>query len=128
MLKDNFFTIEERTQTEKGWEYCIAINASHAIYQAHFPQNPVTPGVCIVQMMKEIAEDCCSKSFFICSLKNVKFLQILNPIENPEVLVKFNSQVNEAGRYAVSAVICKDQLVFSKLNLQLAEISEGGND
>lgn len=128
MLKENFFTIEERTETEKGWEYRIGLNASHPIYQAHFPKNPVTPGVCIIQIIKDIAEDYCSKSFFIRSLKNVKFLQVLNPFDTREAIVKFTCQANETGNYSVSAVISKDQLVFSKLTLHLVEINEGGND
>lgn len=127
MLKDNFFTIEERTETDKGWEYRIALNASHPIYQAHFPKNPVTPGVCIIQIIKEIAEDYCSTSFFIRSLKNVKFLQVLNPFDTREAIIKLTCQANETGNYSVSAVISKDQLVFSKLTLHLVEINKGGN-
>lgn len=122
MLRDHFFIIGERAQTETGWEYCISLDASHPIYQAHFPKNPVTPGVCIIQMIKEIASDCCSKAFFIRMIKNVKFLSVLNPLTHKEVTVRFTCNFNENGRYGVSAVICKDDLVFSKVNLQLEEV------
>jgi len=124
MLKDHFFTIEEKTQTPKEWEYRISLDASHPIYQAHFPKNPVTPGVCIIQMIKEIASDCCSKVFFIRIIKNVKFLSVLNPLLNKEVLVRFTCKLNENGWYVVSAVISKDGLIFSKVNLHLEEVGE----
>ena len=122
MLKDDFFVIKEHTQTEKGWEYRILLNASHSIYQAHFPKNPVTPGVCLVQLVKEVVADHYSASFFIRAIKNVKFLAVLNPIENDEVTICFTCKIDEGGVYTVSAVICKDGLVFSKLNLHLTTV------
>lgn len=128
MLKETFFMIRERIRTEKGWTYRIALNASHPVYQAHFPQNPVTPGVCIVQLIKEIVEDSCSTSFFIRLLKNVKFLHVLNPLEHEEVTVDFTYRIDEDGRYSVTAVLCDEQLVFSKVILYLTEITDGKND
>lgn len=124
MLKDDFYIIQERIQTEKGWEYRILLNALHPIYQAHFPKNPVTPGVCLVQLVKEVVADHYSASFFIRTIKNVKFLTVLNPVENDEITIRFTCRIDENGMYIVSAVICKDELVFSKLNLYLTEVSE----
>jgi len=124
MLRDHFFVIKERTQTPEGWVYRISLDASHPIYQAHFPNNPVTPGVCIVQMVKEMASDCCSKTFFIRVIRNVKFLSVLNPLLNKEVFVRFTCNPNEKGWYVVSAVISKDDLIFSKVNLHLEEVNE----
>lgn len=124
MLKDHFFTIEKREQTDSGWEYGIALNALHPIYQAHFPNNPVTPGVCLVQMIKEIAADCCSKVFFIRVAKNVKFLRVLNPAEDRNVVVRFTYNIDENGLYLVSAVISKADAVFAKVNLQLKEVND----
>ena len=122
MLNDDFFIIKERVQTEKGWEYHLSLNASHPIYQAHFPKNPVTPGVCLVQLVKEVVADHYSASFFIRTIKNVKFLTVLNPIENEEITLCFTCRIDENGMYIVSAVICKNELVFSKLNLYLTTV------
>ena len=37
--------------------YTIKLIPSCVIYQAHFPGEPITPGVCIVQMAKELIEE-----------------------------------------------------------------------
>ncbi|MBQ0740088.1 3-hydroxyacyl-ACP dehydratase, partial [Aquimarina celericrescens] len=34
----------------------ITINKNHKIFKGHFPGNPVTPGVCMIQIIKELAE------------------------------------------------------------------------
>ena len=56
MLNSTFYTIRKRTDTEGGVDYRVSLNASHIIYEAHFPGNPVTPGVCIIQIVKELVE------------------------------------------------------------------------
>ena len=37
--------------------YTIVVNENHFIYKAHFPNNPITPGVCMVQMIEEIMKE-----------------------------------------------------------------------
>ena len=32
----------------------IRLNPSHEIFKGHFPGNPILPGVCVVQILKEI--------------------------------------------------------------------------
>jgi glycosyltransferase involved in cell wall biosynthesis/3-hydroxymyristoyl/3-hydroxydecanoyl-(acyl carrier protein) dehydratase len=52
-LLNDFFSIKERTGNESEWVYHLSLNAGHPIYQAHFQGNPITPGACIIQMLKE---------------------------------------------------------------------------
>jgi 3-hydroxymyristoyl/3-hydroxydecanoyl-(acyl carrier protein) dehydratase len=120
ILKDDFFTIREQTENE-GWICRLSLNASHPVYQAHFPGNPVTPAVCIVQIVKEVASACYSKPFFIREIKNVKFLHVLNPAEHDEVFVHLSRKTDNDGMYLISASVKKDATVFSTLNLVLEE-------
>jgi 3-hydroxyacyl-[acyl-carrier-protein] dehydratase len=51
----------------------IQMNAGHPIYQAHFPGNPITPGVLTMQMIREcagrkIGQNLRFKSIKICRL------------------------------------------------------------
>jgi 3-hydroxyacyl-[acyl-carrier-protein] dehydratase len=84
MLKNNFFTIQK---IEIGDKYTahIKLNAAHKIFEGHFPGNPITPGVCITQMVKETVEEITNKRLDIVTGDNIKFTAILNPIETPEV-------------------------------------------
>ena len=119
MLLNDFFKIKELSGNETEWVYRLALNAEHPIYQAHFQGNPITPGACIIQMVKELAQDCHSTSFFIRKAKNVKFLCVINPLEHPEINARLTFRTDENNLLAVSAVFSSEKTVFCKLNLVL---------
>jgi 3-hydroxyacyl-[acyl-carrier-protein] dehydratase len=119
MLINDFFTIKEVIENEKGCVYRLSLNAEHPIYHAHFQGNPITPGACIIQMVKELAGDYHSTSFFIRNVKNVKFLSVINPLENNLIDIHLTFRTDEGDRVAVSAVIDRDKVVFCKLSLVL---------
>ncbi|MFA7599606.1 MAG: hypothetical protein WCY35_02680, partial [Bacteroidales bacterium] len=82
MLKDDFYSLVEGTCDTEGNYLCkLRLNASHEIYQAHFPGNPITPGACIVQIAKELSELMIDKSIIITEIKNLKFIHVIVPHE-----------------------------------------------
>jgi 3-hydroxymyristoyl/3-hydroxydecanoyl-(acyl carrier protein) dehydratase len=120
ILKDDFYTITSQTETETGWKCGLSLNAAHPIYQAHFPGHPVTPGVCIVQMAKEMVALCYAKSFFLCGLGNVKFLRIIDPSERQDLSVHLTAgRTDEQGRFVVPVSIRNETAVFASLKLML---------
>ena len=70
---------------------CIQLNADHVIFQAHFPGEPITPGVCIIQIAKELLEDVVGEQLLICAVKNVKFLRVISPVEMPQITYVFEN-------------------------------------
>lgn len=85
-LKNNLFKINKIEDTDQGRKYSITLLADCKIYQAHFPGQPVTPGVCILQIAKELLEEEYGMSYEISDIKNVKFLYILSPKDDPDVV------------------------------------------
>ena len=39
---------------QDGLRFTVRLNAAHPIYKAHFPDMPVTPGACLVQIAEEL--------------------------------------------------------------------------
>lgn len=97
--------------------YSIKLNSNHEIFRAHFPGNPIVPGVCIIQIVKELAEDVCGRKLAIRTVKNLKFLQILSPIEHPEVSFEVNVTVQDISLFEVKAVVSLSDLIFTKMSL-----------
>jgi 3-hydroxyacyl-[acyl-carrier-protein] dehydratase len=125
MLKDEFFTIKEVTEPASGKPetgaggkssktYRLALNVSHPVFQAHFAGNPVMPGACITQMIKELTVDSSGIDFFISAVINMKFLHVINPLEHPEISVKLTNTPQEDGSLSVSALINDGDTIFSK--------------
>ena len=84
MLRDDFYCVTECGQDTGSAVYHIRLYPSHAIFKAHFPGEPVTPGVCLIQMGRELAEDYIGRPLRLKLLKNVKFLSVVTPSDTPE--------------------------------------------
>jgi len=120
ILKDSFFTIVNQHITETKADFRIALNVAHFVYQAHFPNNPITPGVCLVQMGVELFNSIKGKRFGIKTLKNVKFTYPINPLEFPQVdfLLEFTENEN---LWQIKVLITEKETVFAKINMVLYE-------
>jgi 3-hydroxymyristoyl/3-hydroxydecanoyl-(acyl carrier protein) dehydratase len=114
ILKGGFFTIKEETVFGNSRAYRIALNAAHPIFRAHFAGNPVMPGACIAQMIKELTAGAFGRDFFISTIKNMKFLRVINPVANPEISVTLTHTSQDDGNLSVSALISGEDVVFSK--------------
>jgi 3-hydroxyacyl-[acyl-carrier-protein] dehydratase len=115
-LKNNFFQIKDCCKTAQGMDFTIELNPEHYIFKAHFPTNPITPGVCIIQIIKELASEILGCDLFLKKLNNVKFLNIINPIENKEVIFSI-SIASEGDAHIISTVVYNNKLQFAKLSM-----------
>ena len=89
-------------------------NKAHAIFQGHFPGQPVVPGVCMLQIVKEVLEKCIAKELLLQESSQMKFLQFIDPrvTEAVDILIRFTT--TESGASKVNAVLQKDQLIYFK--------------
>jgi 3-hydroxyacyl-[acyl-carrier-protein] dehydratase len=119
ILKDNFFTIKSQDVSDGKAGFRIKLNAESFIYRAHFPNNPITPGVCLLQMTEELFSLLKGASFRIKTLKNVKFTAPINPLEFPEV--DFLLEFAENENFCQMKVLIKEkETIFAKISLILA--------
>lgn len=102
MLINNFFNITSINSSSETINAKITLDASHIIFKGHFPNNPITPGVVQLQLVKEILEQIIEKKLQLKEVGRCKFLAILNPIEYSEIIINIDFQV-ENGDYKISA-------------------------
>mgnify|MGYP003586348840 FL=1 len=92
----DFYTLESHEKTDNGGFIAnIKLNQNHDIFNGHFPGNPVTPGVCMMQIVKELTEGFIGRKLFLKSASNVKFMAIINPFETPELALKLDIAESE---------------------------------
>ncbi|MFL9835150.1 3-hydroxyacyl-ACP dehydratase [Chryseobacterium terrae] len=92
----DFYTLNSFVKDENGvFSAKISLNKDHDIFKGHFPGNPVTPGVCMMQIIKDLTEKFTEKSLFLKSASNVKFMAIINPFETPDLDLQLNISENE---------------------------------
>ncbi|ASK30934.1 3-hydroxyacyl-ACP dehydratase [Chryseobacterium sp. T16E-39] len=94
----DFYTLESYDKAENGsFVANISLNKDHEIFKGHFPGNPVTPGVCMMQIVKELTEEFTGSKLFLQSASNVKFMAIINPFETPDLIVQLDINETEDG-------------------------------
>lgn len=113
-LLNDFFKILTVEKSEKKIIIGIELNAAHEIFKGHFPGNPVVPGVCMVQMLKEILSHIYKKEFTMQEASQLKFLAILNPVEVQKLTVELNVLKQENEAMIISGTFQKAELIFVK--------------
>ncbi len=112
ILKNELYTIERRQTEGTSVCYDLLLHSDHFIYQAHFPGEPITPGVCIIQMAKELLEDYCQRSLQVSEIKIVKFMAVISPIDQPHIRYVFDDiQSDESHVTAVVDIKANDQVM-----------------
>lgn len=95
----------------------IKLNASHQIYQAHFPGNPITPGVCIVQIICELLSGRLNRPLALSKITNLKFNSTISPVENPLVEVNFTTVDTSETEYIAKGTITAKEAIMTKFSL-----------
>ena len=119
MLLNDFFTINDKVSSETEIWAELFINADHKIFEGHFPNQPVVPGVCMMQMIKEITEEVIGKETNLVQAADMKFLAVINPLENNLVHASIKYATEESGAINIMASLFKDELVHFKCKAQL---------
>lgn len=114
---DNLFTIKSIAETESGFEAVLLCNPTHAVYQAHFPGNPITPGACLLQTASKLLQQKLGRPLFLQSSKNTKFLNVLIPAQGKEVRFAFSRILTDETSCKAQVVIADETQVFSKMSL-----------
>ena len=122
-LMHNFYNIIQSSHKDSGFEYMLSLNREHDIYRAHFPGHPVMPGVCILQICRELVEHHTAEQLWIRKIRNVKFLSVINPQECGRVQVAFNELTPEGDGYRVSALVYYETTRFARLGFYLQRTS-----
>lgn len=83
LLKDFYSVNKIETGLNNQYKVQVTLHSNHTIFRGHFPNNPVTPGVCMLQIIKELTENITQKELMLIKGNNIKFVAIINPFTDP---------------------------------------------
>jgi len=113
MLKNDLFTFSDLQEEGNIIRTIIRLNASHPIFAGHFPDQPVLPGACMMQMAKEVLADYLGKQIKLVSASDLKFLAIVDPTENNPIQMEIKL-VREDGKTRIDAKLLDKAVVLFK--------------
>jgi len=119
MLSGSFYTIltfstSELALNQKQVRVSVLLNPGHLIFQGHFPGNPVVPGVCQIQMVKELVEKGLNQTLRLTESDNIKFLLMINPIEIPRIDFDILIKPIAVQQFQITATISFESSLFLK--------------
>lgn len=115
MLLGDFFTIQSSQKLEENaYQLKVVINPKHKIFEGHFPGNPIVPGVCLTQMVKEIVESLLLKKYRMSKAANIKFTAIVNPNLNPDLETKLQVKFLENEEVQAELTFYSGETTFYK--------------
>lgn len=116
-LNNSFFYIESEETENSLPKFRIRLEPSHGIFKAHFPGNPIVPGVCQIQMVTELLSRYTGKDIFLSEVKNIKFLSVLTPAGNESLDVIVKKLTSDEEKLQVSVVLAGSETQFAKISM-----------
>jgi 3-hydroxyacyl-[acyl-carrier-protein] dehydratase len=114
ILLNNFYNVTELTHETARLNAVITINPGHDIFKGHFPDQPVVPGVCMVQIVKELMEQYTDKKLVLSKGHQLKFLQLLVPVADEAIQVNISWSENNS-EYNITADFRKNNEAAFKM-------------
>ncbi len=120
MLIPHFYSVKEFNFTDNQLKAIIELNPAHDVFKGHFPNNPVTPGVCMLQILKELTQQATNTNLFIKECSNVKFMALINPEVNAVLVISIDiNKVEE--NFKIKASASFNETVALKVNALLTQ-------
>ena len=93
MLNNTLYKITSLQNPNHTVSATIEINKDDEIFKGHFPGQPVLPGACMLQIVKDVLESVLNIPIQLKKAEQIKFLRIVNPVENDilELTLSYNS-------------------------------------
>lgn len=119
MLNNSFYQVINKQETDGRITLTVEFNAAHKIFEGHFPGQPVVPGVCMLQMIKEQLAGHIQKQIILREAAQVKYLNMITPATVPVADIVITFQLTDEQLCTVTATItagtinyCKAKLLF----------------
>src|SRR3989442_239955 len=92
---DDIFIVDSLTHTDGIIKAGLSINPGSSIFKGHFPGQPVVPGACMLQLVKDVLESALGYSVQLKKAGNLKFVGMIDPLVTPSVQLEMSYKIDE---------------------------------
>lgn len=103
-LEGYYYDLSDEQHDVDGGIFRIVLRQECGIYDGHFPGNPVCPGVCNMQVIRECAERLAGECLHPCYIRQCRLTAVASPTTCRELVVKIHLTPVETG-YTVVATM-----------------------
>lgn len=113
MFENSLYTIVNLGLEANKIKCQIQLNPLHEIFKGHFPENPILPGVCTLQIIKEVCEKALQKSLILKKGDNLKFTSLIVPDAKRILTIEVNILAQTLELLNISVQLtCENESLF----------------
>jgi len=94
---NTYFEIKSTTVSDGVHSFDIRIKPDCDVYRGHFPGHPVSPGICNIGMIRNLAEQVEGRKLQFTSIKQCRLTGMVTPDTTPELTVVIETTHSETG-------------------------------
>lgn len=115
-LENDIYTLQSIDCDSSRCNAVIVLNPDSAIYKGHFPGNPITPGVVIIGIARELIEHALGLSLTLTGVPSVKYMSVLTPTSSPKVtyILEFTA---DNDKVKAKATVKNETTSFARISL-----------
>lgn len=102
MLQNSLYYIVQNEQNE----YTIRFNTSHPIFAGHFPEHPIVPGACLVQIAEELAAVTYGHPVRFTTLRNLRFNRPVTPDRELTITTRRTNEKTFNFQFSILNSVC----------------------
>jgi 3-hydroxyacyl-[acyl-carrier-protein] dehydratase len=111
---NDLFSIDKIAHEDGAISATLGINPDSEILKGHFPDHPVVPGACMLQIVKEVLEDTLKQTLRLKKADQLKFMLMIDPTNTLAVQLDISYQYAEDGVISVTAKLTNPDALYFK--------------
>lgn len=112
LLENRFYRLMASGQDGMSGTYKVAILEDCDVYEGHFPGDPVCPGVCNIETIKECAIRLLGRDVRIRTIKQCRLTAVATPTVCPEVTITVCATPVADNAFNVVASVKDDNRIY----------------
>jgi len=113
-IHNDIFKLVSFTPAGDKIEAILDVNGKSPIFKGHFPSQPVVPGACMVQLVKDSLESVLGMKLQLKKADQIKFMNVIVPGDGKQLTLTINRRDAEDGGLFVQANLVKNDAVCFK--------------
>ena len=113
-VNDDIFNVQNLTHEDGKVSAIVVVNENSDILKGHFPGQPVVPGACMLQLVKDVLERTVQHKLQLKKADNIKFMSMIIPGGETELQLVVSYKIREDDAYAVQASLCSGEAICFK--------------
>lgn len=90
----------------------LSLNQEHDIFKGHFPRQPVLPGACMLQIVKEVLAEVTGIAYQLKKASNLKFIAPVDPRLSPEIELKLTYKAIDSSLQTIASLSANEVVCF----------------